>query len=57
MKAQRVLLDHLEPAVFQQRERRRVRHMGVQHAGGMRVRDMDARMDPKRGLLVFAFAG
>ncbi len=54
MEAQRVLLDHLEPPLFQQRERRGMRHVGMQHARGMRVGDMDARVDAERRLLVLA---
>ena len=57
VKAQRVLLDHLQPALLQQRERRGVGHVGMQHACGMRVRDMDARVDAERRLLVLAVAG
>ena len=56
VEAQRVLLDHLEPAALEQRERRRVRHVRVEHAGRARVGEVDARMDVERGLLVLALA-
>ena len=56
VKAQRVLLDHLEPAVLDERQRRGVRHVGMQHAGRPGIGEMDARMNVESGLLELALA-
>ena len=57
VEAQGVLLDHLQPPIFQQRERSRVRHVRVEDARRMRIRQVNARVDVERSLLILALAG
>src|SRR5688500_3429136 len=51
MEAQRILLHHLEPAVFEEREGGGIRHVGMQHAGRTRIAQVDARVDVEGGFL------
>jgi hypothetical protein len=51
IEAQGVLLDHLQPAVLEQRQRGRVRHVRMQDARCLGILQVDPGMDIERGLL------
>src|SRR6202165_1548602 len=56
VKAQRVLLDHLQPAVLDEGQRGGVRHMRMKDARRPGTREMNPRVDVEGGLLELALA-